>query len=145
MRINTRFAVAVHIMALTALNHESATTSELLAKSVGTNPVVIRRVIAQLKRGGLLSVRAGVAGADLSRAPEEITLLDIYNAVKTSDGAALFDVHKFPNPRCFVGANIHYVLTEPLADAQRALEDRLASYALTDVIRPIAERSGRAI
>ena len=52
MRINTRFTVAVHMLALLALNKNEArpSTSELLAKSVGTNPVVIRQLMQMLKK-----------------------------------------------------------------------------------------------
>jgi DNA-binding IscR family transcriptional regulator len=141
MRINTRFPVAIHILSLLALNKDKPNTSELLARSVNTNPVVIRRIIAQLKKKGLLSVRPGVGGAELLDEPGKINLLDVYNAVKTPGDPALFDVHKNPNPRCFVGANIHDALGGPLSDAQRAMEEKLASYTLLDVIRPIAERT----
>jgi DNA-binding IscR family transcriptional regulator len=128
-------------MSLVALNNRTATTSELLAKSVNTNPVVIRRIISMLKKDELLTSHAGVAGANLLREPDKITLLDIYNAVKDSDDAMLFDIHKNPNPMCYVGANIRYALSAPLEDAQKALEDRLDSYTLLDVIRPIRDRA----
>jgi DNA-binding IscR family transcriptional regulator len=128
-------------MALVALNKNLLSTSALIARSVNTNPVVIRRLIARLKAKGLLNVRAGAGGAALSFAPGEITLLDVYNAVKTSEDAVLFGIHKTPNPRCYVGRNILEALDGPLRDAQNALERRLASYTLLDIIRPIAEKS----
>ncbi len=145
MRMNTRFSVAVHAMTLIALNSikykDISTTSEIMALSINTNPVVIRRMIAMLKKAGLVEVKAGVGGAALKRAPKDITLLDIYNAVKTSEDDALFAVHKNPNLKCYVGAHILDAVAPPLLDAQKALEDRLAASTLQEVIRPIAEKN----
>ena len=146
MRMNTRFSVAVHAMTLIVLNNikygnDRATTSEIMASSINTNPVVIRRIIPMLKKAGLVDVKAGVGGAELRRAPKDITLLDIYNAVKKSEDEALFDVHRNPNPKCYVGAYILDAIAPPLQDAQKALEGRLAAHTLQEVIDPIAEKN----
>ncbi len=145
MRMNTRFSVAMHAMTLIALNEikygDRPVTSEIMARSINTNPVVIRRLIAMLKKAGLVEVRAGVGGAALKRAPEDITLLDIYNAVKTPGDDTLFDVHKHPNKECYVGAYILEAVAPPLQDAHKALEDRLAASTLQEVIRPVAEKN----
>jgi DNA-binding IscR family transcriptional regulator len=137
MRINTRFPVAVHILALLAFDKESTTTSELIAKSVNTNPVVIRRINAMLKKANLITVKAGVGGAYLNLSPIDITLLDVYNAVKSSENDLLFDLHCNPSEKCFVGANIHEALLEPLIAAQKSLEDTLKEYTLFDVVEKI--------
>jgi Predicted transcriptional regulator len=144
--MNTRFSVAVHATTLIALNavkygSDHATTSEIMATSINTNPVVIRRIIAMLKKAGLVDVKAGVGGAALKRAPKDITLLDIYNAVKNSEDDALFEVHQNPNPKCYVGAHILDAIASPLEDAQQAMEERLAAYTLQGVINRIAERN----
>lgn len=140
MRINTRFPVAVHILTLIALKNE-AISSEIIAKSVNTNPVVIRRINAMLKKANLVNVNAGIGGTVLSRSPENITLLDIYNAVKSSSDAMLFDLHETPNPKCPVGANIHEVLSDSMMSAQQALENDLAQQTLWDVAKSIAEKA----
>lgn len=137
MRINTRFPVAIHILALLAFNHEATATSEFLAKSVNTNPVVIRRINALLKKANLITIKAGVGGAYLNSSPTEITLLDIYNAVKSSDDDFLFELHCNPNEKCFVGANINEALSGPLNSAQKSLEDTLKEYTLFDIVEKI--------
>lgn len=139
MRINTRFPVAVHILVLVSFG-TTPPTSDLLARSVNTNPVVIRRTVALLKKAGLVQVRAGVGGAVLLRPPEAITLLDIYKAVQADEDGALFDLHQNPNPKCYVGANIHAALGPALADAQNALEQQLATWTLADIAAPIKEK-----
>lgn len=140
MRINTRFPVAVHILVLLALAGDKGRTSELMARSVNTNPVVIRRTIAMLKKAGLVEVRPGAAGTVLNRDADAVTLLDIYNAVKSSEDEPLFDVHPHPNPQCYVGSNIHEALWEPLSQAQKAMEEKLAEYTLAGVAQPIAKK-----
>lgn len=137
MRINTRFPVAVHILALLTFYKEATITSELIAKSVNTNPVVIRRINAMLKKANLITIKAGVGGAYLKLSPEDITLLDVYNAVKSSEDDLLFDLHCNPSEKCVVGANIHEALSEPLTVAQKSLEDSLREYTLFDVAEKI--------
>lgn len=113
---------------------ERQTTSEILAKSVGTNPVVIRQMMSVLRRAGLIDTRNGIPGVSLSKKEEDITLLDIYKAVQENADASLFDFHANPNPDCFVGGNIKEAMEKPLTDAQRAMERTLAEYSLEDII-----------
>jgi DNA-binding IscR family transcriptional regulator len=133
MRINTQFPVAVHILVLVAIKGEGV-TSEIIAKSVNTNPVVIRRINALLKKANIIAVKAGVGGTMLNHAPKDITLLDIYKAVKTSQDELVFDLHNNPNIQCPIGSNIHEALSAPFISAQRALEDCLGTYTLADMV-----------
>ena len=147
MRINTKLAVAIHILALIELNNlkEIPNTSENLALSVNTNPVVVRRIMGMLKKADLVDVRAGVGGASLKRRPKDITWLDIYNAIKLSGEAALFSKHEKPNEKCYVGAHIHEVLDAPLHAAQMAMERELSTFTLLDAITPIAKKNHMGI
>lgn len=140
MRINTRFTVAVHMLAFIELNHKQPSTSELMALSVGTNPVVIRQLMSSLKKAGLIETQSGVAGCRLSRPQEDISLLDIYRAVRKDPKSSLFDFHPTPNPRCPVGRNIEDALDEPLFIAQTALENALEGYSLRDITAFISEK-----
>ena len=135
MRINTRFTVAVHIMVMLELNKSEThpNTSELLAKSVGTNPVVIRQIMSTLRRAELIETQNGVPGAKLRKPQEEITLLDIYRAVQNRSETPLFDFHSKPNSMCFIGRNIEGAMEKPLADAQASLERTLSEYSLQDI------------
>lgn len=140
MRINTRFTVAVHMLALIELNKTQPSTSELMALSVGTNPVVIRQMMSALKRAGLIQTQNGVPGSHLARPAEEITLLEVYQAVKKKSDAPLFDFHPNPSPKCPIGRNIREAMDAPLADAQTAMEQALKAYTLRDVADCIAKR-----
>lgn len=128
--VNTRLSVAIHILSLIAANPRES--SEMIAGSVNTNPVVIRRMISQLKKGGILTSRPGVAGATLKRDPEDISLLDIYRAVQSQE--ELFAIHDKPNPNCPVGRQIQTTLDQTFHSVQQAMENELASKSLKDVL-----------
>ncbi|WP_424244627.1 Rrf2 family protein [Elusimicrobium posterum] len=139
MTTNSRFSVAVHIMAMLALNKKGPATSDILAKSVNTNPVVIRRIISMLKKAGLVDSKPGVKGINLKRGPLAISLLEIYEAVKV-EKETLFCLHKKPSQECLVGANIHSSLHTPLNEAQIAVEKILSRYSLKEITRPITKK-----
>ncbi len=63
--INSRLAVAIHILSL--ISKDERASSDMIAGSVNTNPVVVRRTISQLKKAGILTSRAGVPGASLKK------------------------------------------------------------------------------
>ncbi|MFN2744583.1 MULTISPECIES: Rrf2 family transcriptional regulator [Bacillus] len=128
--VNTRLSVAIHILSLIAANPRES--SEMIAASVNTNPVVIRRMISQLKKADILSSRPGVAGASLKRDPAEISLLDIYRAVQPQE--ELFAIHEKPNPNCPVGKQIQATLDQTFHSVQQAMENELASKSLKDVL-----------
>ncbi|MFE4050299.1 Rrf2 family transcriptional regulator [Streptomyces sp. YIM B13518] len=100
MAANGRSAIATHAPAWPASAHRrglEVLTSEQVAASVSTNPVIIRRRLGDLRRAGLVEVRHGAgAGWSPAREPEEITLLEVYDAV---DAQPTFGLrHTTPSP-----------------------------------------------
>lgn len=76
------FIVAVH--AAVFLNHKAQNmTSEEIAGNVCTNPARIRKVMAKLKKAGLIETHEGAVhgGYAFRKDPKEITLLQIFDAV----------------------------------------------------------------
>ena len=130
--INSRLAVSVHILALIATHPDQALSSDYIAGSVNTNPVVIRRLIGSLRQAGLLSTVAGKSGATLTKDPQDITLLMIYRAVEPKE--ALFSMHEQPNPACPVGRDIQSTLNQSFTRAQQALEAELGTETLADIL-----------
>jgi Rrf2 family protein len=141
--ISSRFAVAVHALAYMAWRRAEPVTSERLAGSVNTNPVVVRRIIGALRNAGLVTVQPGVGGgALLAREPEGITLLDVYRAVEDED---LFALHAQPPcSSCHVGGNIQQVLQSVFHDARAAMERELEAVTIRQVFESVAERVRRA-
>jgi DNA-binding IscR family transcriptional regulator len=137
MNISTRFAVAIHILTLIDSNKDGKSTSEWIAGSVNTNPVVIRRLTGMLNKAGLVEVRPGVAGAKLTRSSADITLLQIYKAVNAVEEDSLFSVHEHPNPECPVGKNIAGAIIPVFSLAQKAMENVLQEVTLDQIVHQI--------
>lgn len=135
MQISSRFTIAIHIFAcIDTFEKEYKITSDFLASSTNVNPVIIRKLLAQLKSAGLVNVIRGSGGASIARPLSEITLLDIYQAVECVEEGELFHFHENPNPDCPVGKNIHHILDDKLQRVQTAMEKELASITLKDVM-----------
>lgn len=136
MQISSRFTIAIHIFAcIDTFENEKKITSDFLASSVNVNPVMIRKLLSQLKNAGLVSVQRGSGGASIAKPLDKITFLDIYNAVECVDNGELFHFHDNPNQECPVGRNIHDILDDKLHQVQDAMENEMKKITIADVIR----------
>ena len=136
MQISSRFTIAVHVLiAIEAFKDEYKMTSEFLASSANVNATVIRRILQQLKKVGIVTVKRGSGGADIGRPLDEITLLDVYNAVEPLENGQLFHFHENPNELCPVGRNIHNIMDRRLEEIQQAMEDKMKSVTVADVMK----------
>ena len=142
MKISSRFAVAVHILSLLAVSPTSHNTSEWIAGSVNTNPVIIRKVLGKLKKAGLVNVRSGTGGAYLIKELKDITLFEIYQGVEVVKEDNLFHLHEQPNPKCPVGANIQSVLQLVLISAQSAMEEVLMKVTMAQLVDGLIKKIG---
>lgn len=131
--VNHRMSVAIHVLSLIALTEQKdVLTSEWISTSVNTNPVVIRRITSALKKAGLLRSGRGTKGMSLTKAVNEITLLEIYAAVTPEH--ELFAIHKDTNVNCQVGRNIEGSLKEIYQGLEKKLEDELSNLTLGMII-----------
>lgn len=136
MQISSRFTIAVHIfVCIDTFKDDFKITSDFLASSVNVNPVIIRKILSQLKNAGLVKVQRGSGGTSITKPLEEISFLDIYFAVECIDNGELFHFHENPNLKCPVGRNIHNVLDSKLEQVQKALENELQKITLADIVK----------
>ena len=143
MQISSRFTVAVQMLiGMEVFGKEQKVTSELLASSANVNPVV-RRLLQQLKKAGLVRVKRGSGGAEIDRPLEQITLLDVYRAVECVEDGQLFHFHEDPNVLCPVGRNIHGILDQKLEAVQAAMEAELKKTTLNDLVENAYRRIGQ--
>jgi Rrf2 family protein len=141
MQISSRFTIAVHVLiCIEMFKNDCKVTSELLASSVNVNPVVIRRLLQQLKKAGIVEVMRGSGGASIKRPIEEITLLDVYRAVECVEEGELFHFHENPNSLCPVGKNIHAILDTRLENIQQAMEREMGCVTLEAVMKDAKKR-----
>lgn len=142
MQISGRFTIAVHVLTcIEIFKNEDSLNSEFIAKSVGANPVIIRKIFGQLKKAGLITVsRGGNGGVSLAKNADDITLYDTYKAVDLLEDGELFHFHENPDANCPVGKNIHYAMDGRLKKIQSAMESEMASMTIADVIADTENR-----
>lgn len=134
LQISSRFTLAIHIFAcIDTFGDEYKVTSDFLAGSTNVNPVIIRKILGQLKGADLIKVARGTGGTTVAKPLDEITFLDIYNAVECVENGELFHFHENPSTNCPVGRNIHHILDDKLTRVQNAMEKELASITLADI------------
>lgn len=131
--MNTRFAVATHLLSFLSAAGNRLVTSEETAASVNTHPALLRRLLSMLRAAGLVETQIGPGGgARLARPPETITLLDVFEAVE--QGNDLFALARLsPNPDCPMGAKIRATLECVLSAPQAALHQALAQVTIQQV------------
>ncbi|MFG2078084.1 Rrf2 family transcriptional regulator [Nonomuraea maritima] len=139
MSANSRLTIAAHALAWIGLYQRQGyevATSEQLASSANTNPVVIRRLLGELRRAGLVESRRGAgAGWSMARELNAITLLDVYEAVEQGP---LFALHRAtPDQSCAIGCNIQPVMQDIYAGIEKTLRHELSRITMEDVLRDI--------
>jgi Rrf2 family protein len=137
MLTSSRFVVAIHALIVLARNAgKGPVCSNLIAQSVHTNPVVIRRLMAELERAQLVHSVAGRSGGfGLQRNAADITLADVYNAVEDD---SVFRMHKTdPDSQCPIGAQLGRVLAPSLKAAEVAMAITLGLTTLASVEQSI--------
>lgn len=140
MKNSSRYTVAIHVLTLLAYCGLEPVTSEFIAGSVNTNPVVIRRLLAKLRAAKLVSSQGGPGGGwQLRKAAKQITLREVLAAV---DGGSVFPMHSSaPNPRCPVGRTIQVVLEGHFKSAQLALERDLQRTTIAALVESVKSTS----
>jgi Rrf2 family protein len=141
--MTSRFAVAIHIMGILTWSQKQegcGMNSESMAQSVGTHPVVVRRVLSDLQRAGLVETKRGPGGgATLARCASKITLREVYEAIQ--DEESLFHMPPAgPGEGCKVGAKIASYLHSLFGDVEEALRERLDGVTLDQMHMELAAR-----
>jgi len=139
MKISVRFTAAVHtLLCIQYFEKNYRVTSDFISASTGVNAVIIRKILLQLQKAGLVETAAGIGGSHLAKKTDEITLLSIYNAINEGEEEReVFNFHPNPNPKCPVGQNIHLVLDPALEAAQKAMEAELAKTTIADLLKKL--------
>jgi len=137
MSDSQKFPVAIHALAYLAhkgaFAAKDAISSQELAASMPTNPVVVRRVTAMLGKAGLVGSRAGAGcGAWLTRAPDTIQLDAVLLAV---DGCTKLGVPPKGVDGCPVGEKIPDAVRRAIAAADEAATARLSAISVADLLK----------
>jgi DNA-binding IscR family transcriptional regulator len=128
MRRDSRLSGVLHVL-LHMAEHKSPATSEVLAKALDTNPVVIRRIMGGLRDQGYVRSEKGHGGGwvlacDLS----QVTLRDVYDALGCPSLLAIGN--RTESPGCLVEQAVNAALDQAFQDAEMLLLSRLGEVTL---------------
>ena len=138
MKRDSRLSNVLHVL-LHMADQSGPVTSEVLAKAIDTNPVVIRRVMAGLRDQGYVRSGKGHGGGwtlacDLSK----VTLRDIHTALGSP--AVLAMSNRAEAPGCLVEQAVNAALNQAFEDAEALLLQRLGRVTLAKLSADLHER-----
>lgn len=138
MKRDSRLSGVLHVL-LHMEHHAGPVTSEDLARIMMTNAVVIRRVMAGLRRRGYVKSEKGHGGGwTLSCDLSEVTLLDIYEAL---DRPTLLAIgNRTESPGCLVEQAVNVALGQAFEDAERRLLHRFGEVTLAMLSADFSQR-----
>lgn len=134
--MTSEFNVAVH--ALTCLNHKNRTmSSEELAENICTNAARVRKVMAMLKKGGLVATKEGIDGGYSIAAPaDQITLGQISDATNACFVSASWrsgDIKK----ECLIASGMGKIMEDIYGDLNQLCKERLCHITVADIDKKI--------
>ena len=129
--MDTKFSIALHVLAYIEETNNTV-TSELLAKSVGTNASHIRKILALLKDADIIESQQGKKGIVLKIKANKLSLDKIYFGVYPEK--ELLHIHDTANPDCPVGATIKEALLPIFEESEKQLVLNLKSKTLKSLI-----------
>lgn len=154
--VNQQFAFAVHALSLLAReyncdNHNvrrdnsnraerSAVsmpmTSDFLASSINTNPVVIRRLLSKLSKSGLIETQLGKkGGVKLKKNPKQITLRDIFESVQSK--SLISENKNKENKKCVISCKMKVLMSGIIDKAEEATLKYFESVTLAEITAQI--------
>ena len=134
--MDSSFNVAVH--ALVYLHHKDCLlSSEALAENICTNPARVRKVMAALRRAGLVAAREGnVGGYRFSGNPDRITLGQVAKALDIRFVDAAWRSGD-SDMECLVASGMADVMDGLYAELDELCRERLQNITVGDVERKI--------
>jgi Rrf2 family protein len=131
LKRNSRLSLALHTLSHMAGSPDEMRTSADIAEHAGTNPVVVRRVLGRLREAGLLTSEKGHAGGwRLARAPEQITLADVYLAL---DERLVASDQSTTTHGCSVEHALHKTVSGVLEEIEQSLVQKLRETSISEV------------
>lgn len=131
MKRDSRLSGVLHIL-LHMAEIDGPVTSETLAKMMQTNPVVIRRILAGLRKQGFVTSEKGHGGGwRLSCDLNTVTLHTIYIALGAPSILAIGN--RSESPGCLVEQAVNKLMNPAFRDAEALLLARFSEVTLAEL------------
>lgn len=137
MKFSHKLSDAVHLLAYIEIFPDDDLSSRAIARSIVTNPSMVRSLMMDLRKAGLLKTKQGSAEPELAKQPEEISLYDIFAAVDMDHH--LLHVDEDTEQKCPVGGNIQTSLAKAYAEVEEAAFAKMREISLQEIVDQIKE------
>src|SRR5690606_24674796 len=132
MNKDTRLSDVLHVL-LHMGQFDEPLTSEVLARSMGTNPAVFRRTMAGMREAGYVKSGKGHGGGwPLARPLGKITLLAVYEALERPTLFAIGNRNEHPD--CRVQNAVNAALSDTMAQAEALFMERFGQVTLDQLV-----------
>ena len=126
-------------MTVLAFSPGEVIASQILAASVHTNPVVVRRLLLALRRARLIETFTGKhGGARLRKKPREISLMDVYDAVEPRPVIPVNERKALK--KCHVSCNMKRIMSRVAGSTEDAVRNHLRRITLAELVRGLHSR-----
>lgn len=137
MKFSHKLSDAVHLLVYIEIFPDDDLSSRAIARSIVINPSMVRSLMMDLRKAGLLKTKQGSAEPELAKKPEEISLYDIFAAVGMDHH--LLHVDEDTEQKCPVGGNIQGPLAKAYAEVEEAAFAKMREISLREIVDQIKE------
>ncbi|MBT8909622.1 transcriptional regulator [Lactobacillus delbrueckii subsp. bulgaricus] len=137
MKFSHKLSDAVHLLTYIEIFPDDDLSSRAIARSIVTNPSMVRSLMMDLRKAGFLKTKQGSAEPELAKKPEEISLYDIFAAVGMEHH--LLHVDEDTEQKCPVGGNIQGPLAKAYAEVEEAAFAKMREISLREIVDQIKE------
>jgi len=131
MKRDSKLSGVLHVL-LHMAEADRPVTSDMLARAMQTNPVVIRRIMAGLRDGGFVHSAKGHGGGwTVARDLATVTLLDVYRAIGSPQLLAMGN--RTEAPGCLVEQAVNAALGQAFDQAEAQLLARFGAVTLAQL------------
>lgn len=141
MKRSSQLSDVLHVL-LHMAEAEHPLTSETLASAMGTNPVVLRRLMGGLRDAGFVTSEKGHGGGWVMAAPlDGVTLRDVHTALGAPALVSLG--FRDDRPECLVAQVVNESLQAAMQEAEASLLARLGGITLAQLSQGFTTRLRR--
>lgn len=139
--MDTKFAVAVHALVFISESPDSK-TSETISKTLNTNASYVRKVLSGLVKAGMITSASKARDCSLLKAPKDIRLSDIYDAVEPGVGKLNMSLTQNPDLDLFICKCEKPAMEKLFGEMENAVDEVLRGRTLQDIIDDIQSEEG---
>ncbi|GGH44462.1 helix-turn-helix domain-containing protein [Frigidibacter albus] len=138
MRQDTRLSRLLHVL-LHMAQTDAPMTSQQIAVMLGSNAVVVRRIMAGLRDGGYVEAERGHGGGwRIIRRTDEITVLDVYRSLGSPDLFAFGFSN--PKPPCLVEQSVNATIEDTIQTATTSILGQFGALRLSQIEAEVRDR-----